>query len=357
MTIALYTNIVSPHQLPFARELVRRVGAANYRYVYAEPFHAERAKMGWGNETEPWLVSEHERPAEARQWMETCDVLICCLRDLDLVEHRCRKGLLTFYCSERWFKPPIGRLRLLVPAYRRMALRFRALVAAYPNFRLLPIGVHARHDFVRFGIAPEKMTTWGYFVAPSKGERSDSRSAAARAGGRALRVLWVGRLLALKRIDTLLKASAAAAKKVPLELTVVGDGPERPRLEKLAQRLFANSPGVFHFEHSVSIAHVRELMEENDVYVLSSNAYEGWGAVVSEALEEGMSVLGTCEAGSCATILPRERLFRCGDAQALTQLLTDEYAGALPPCSIVGWTAHDAADRFLALCQPLPCGG
>ncbi len=356
MTIALYTNIVSPHQLPFARELVRRVGAANYRYVYAEPFHAERAKMGWGNETEPWLVSEHERPAEARQWMETCDVLICCLRDLDLVEHRCRKGLLTFYCNERWFKPPIGRLRLLVPAYRRMALRFRALVAAYPNFRLLPIGVHAQRDFVRLGIAPEKMTTWGYFVAPSRRNRS-SRPAAARAGGRALRILWVGRLLALKRIDTLLKASAAAAKRIPLELTVVGDGPERPRLEKMAQRLFARHTESLHFEHSVSITRVRELMAENDVYVLSSNAYEGWGAVVSEALEEGMSVLGTREAGSCATILPRERLFRCGDAQALAQLLTDEYAGALPPCSIAGWTAHDAADRFLALCQPLPCGG
>ena len=350
MTIALYTNIVSPHQLPLARELVRRVGAENYRYVYAEPFHAERAKMGWGDEQEPWILSERAQSAEARQWLETCDVLICCLRDLDLVEHRCKNGFLTFYYSERWFKPPIGRLRMLVPAYRRMALRFRSLTATYPCFRLLPIGVHAQRDFVRLGIAPEKMTTWGYFVTPSRRDHS-SRPADARTDGRALRVLWVGRLLALKRVDTLFKASAAAAKKIPLELTIVGDGPERPRLEKLAHRLFAKHPESLRFGHSVPIARVRELMAENDVYVLPSNAYEGWGAVVSEALEEGMPVLGTREAGSCATILPRERLFHCGDARALAQLLMAEYEGTLPPCSIAGWTAHDAADRFLEMCR------
>ena len=49
---------------------------------------------------------------------------------------------------------------------------------------------------------------------------------------------------------------------------------------------------------------VRELMREHDLFVLASNAYEGWGAVVSEALEEGMRVLGTFEAGASAAILP-----------------------------------------------------
>lgn len=34
MRLVFYTNIVSPHQLPLARELVAQLGAANYRYVY-----------------------------------------------------------------------------------------------------------------------------------------------------------------------------------------------------------------------------------------------------------------------------------------------------------------------------------
>ena len=61
------------------------------------------------------------------------------------------------------------------------------------------------------------------------------------------------------------------------------------------------------------VAEVRAFMRSHEVYVLPSNAYEGWGAVVSEALEEGMEVLGTYEAGSSATVLPQENLFHAGD--------------------------------------------
>ena len=52
---------------------------------------------------------------------------------------------------------------------------------------------------------------------------------------------------------------------------------------------------------------VRELMREHDLFVFPSNGLEGWGAVVSEALEEGMNVIGTFESGAPATLLPKER--------------------------------------------------
>ena len=85
-------------------------------------------------------------------------------------------------------------------------------------------------------------------------------------------------------------------------------------------------------------------MRSHDVYVLPSNGYEGWGAVVSEALEEGMRVLGTFEAGASATMLPRERLFRAGDWRRLARLLEKERDDALPPCSIGDRTAAKAAE-------------
>ena len=34
MRFVFYTNIVSPHQLPLARELIAQLGVENYRYVY-----------------------------------------------------------------------------------------------------------------------------------------------------------------------------------------------------------------------------------------------------------------------------------------------------------------------------------
>ena len=94
---------------------------------------------------------------------------------------------------------------------------------------------------------------------------------------------------------------------------------------------------------------VRELMREHDVLVLSSDAGEGWGAVVNEALEEGMDVIGTFEAGASAAILPRERLFPAGDWKALRDLVVKESRGALPECSIGPWTADAAAEKVLRI--------
>ena len=51
----------------------------------------------------------------------------------------------------------------------------------------------------------------------------------------------------------------------------------------------------------------------------------GWGAVLNEALEEGMEVVGTFEAGASATILPRENLFHAGDWRGLRRLLLSKH--------------------------------
>ena len=85
MKVALLTNIVSPHQLPLAEAIVRRIGAENYRYAYTEPFHEERAKMGWGDGRAP----EWCRPAnECHDFLENADLVYSELRDFDLFERR-----------------------------------------------------------------------------------------------------------------------------------------------------------------------------------------------------------------------------------------------------------------------------
>jgi glycosyltransferase involved in cell wall biosynthesis len=86
-------------------------------------------------------------------------------------------------------------------------------------------------------------------------------------------------------------------------------------------------------------------MRAHDVYVLSSNAYEGWGAVVSEALEEGMKVVGTYEAGASATILPESNLFHAGDWSWLKDLLQKDILKA----DIGLWSAKNAAKVLIEL--------
>ena len=57
MKFAFFTNIISPHQMPLARELVNLLGADEYRYVYTEAEEKGRADLGWGadeSEKEYW---------------------------------------------------------------------------------------------------------------------------------------------------------------------------------------------------------------------------------------------------------------------------------------------------------------
>ena len=121
-----------------------------------------------------------------------------------------------------------------------------------------------------------------------------------------------------------------------LPLDIYGDGPEKARLKELA------GPSV-RFHPFVPIEKVRQIMREHKIYVFPSNGYEGWGAVVSEALEEGMIVYASCESGAGATILPHERLFHSNDFKALSRLLSQNNV----PLTFGEWRACNAADYIV----------
>lgn len=376
MKFVFYTNIISPHQLPLARELVFRLGAANYRYVYLFDVGRERSSLGWGGDRPNWCVSATS--PEGREWLENADFMLCGYRDIGIMERRAAKGLRMVYVSERWFKPWIGILRLLHPGYFWMACRFVRLIKT-GKVSYLPMGVWAARDMARLvgffsgdvrclfrapklEYVPEPMGSikgyswmkmWGYFVSPAATNPIPAQEAN-ESSARALRVLWVGRLLRLKRVDTLFKAIYAAQTRYPITLTIVGMGPELLRLKaldlKLTKKYGIVSPITYH--PAVPVAEVRTFMRAHDVYVLPSNAYEGWGAVVSEALEEGMEVFGTHEAGSSATILPRENRFHTGDWQTLRDKLVCYAQTRRRHChGIEKWNAKYAAEELVTFCS------
>ena len=101
MKVALLTNVVSPHQVPLAEALVRRVGEGNYRYVHTEAAHGERTRMGWGGDAAPaWC---RQGTMEDAALLEA-DCVLSGHRALALFERRNAAGRATFYAAERWFK-------------------------------------------------------------------------------------------------------------------------------------------------------------------------------------------------------------------------------------------------------------
>lgn len=394
MRIVLLTPWISPHLLPLAEALVKTVGEDNFRYHYLEPPPPNHTVWGWDRlGKQSWCRMGTLEDDVLRE----TELLISGLRLPELFAERARIGKQSFYMSERWFKPPVGMLRLLHPKYLLRA--FRMMLGFGRDWGLLlPQGIHAARDFARLmglfsgdlrclfrapkvafesrpggavvplkqamaaGVLDEeaaafakrhgfvqipqghwekvkptggyaKMRMWGYFVAPGQCKPCERAECP-------LRVLWVGRMLDWKRTRTLVEA----VKGLPnVTLDLYGHGPEEENLKRVAEGCEA-----IRFHDYVPVERVRELMRAHDVYVLPSDGGEGWGAVVNEALEEGMAVVGTIEAGASATILPPEHLYPAGDVAALRRLLEVLWSevGRIGP-----WTAEHAAETLLALAE------
>ena len=338
MKTIFYTNIVSPHQMPWCEEFVKIVGRADFLYLAEDAFHEERRSLGWPEQCEDWIrCVGREDPAKIRKDLVECDILISTLRRFDLFAERNRRGLKTYYMFERWFKPPLGAWRMLHPGYEKMCRAARRCFAA-PSLRLLPIGVYAVKDICRMRqplhsadwhlerrlmAAPpggDDIRLWSYFV------RETPEAVPERSPGM-LRIFWCGRMLGWKRVETVVRAAVALLeKRVAVSLLIAGQGPEEEKLRKIAGKFLTQErdiPGIV-FLPPLPMAQVREVMRRRDVYVLASDGGEGWGAVANEALNESMILVGTHEAGSSATMVEHGCngfLYHAGDWRALAEIL------------------------------------
>lgn len=139
------------------------------------------------------------------------------------------------------------------------------------------------HTYAEFAHFREKL----FFVPGENGLKAsfcDESAHSERQPGEQLKLIFVGRLIPLKACDMAMRAAAALLRSGAAHFTVVGDGPERGRLEELAISL-----GI---EHAVSFTgwlsgpETMQRLRQADVLVFPSLREFG-GTVVFEALGLG----------------------------------------------------------------------
>jgi teichuronic acid biosynthesis glycosyltransferase TuaC len=103
-------------------------------------------------------------------------------------------------------------------------------------------------------------------------------------------ILSVGNLIPIKGHDLIIRAVAPLAAAFPtLTLEIIGDGPERGRLQALAQQLQIGDRVLFLGRRSRQ--QVASAMQQCTVFALPSR-YEGLGCVYLEAMASGKPVIG-----------------------------------------------------------------
>ena len=162
--------------------------------------------------------------------------------------------------------------------------------------------------------------------ADARGPRAPRRGAGSDSGDADVVVGSLGRLAAVKNQGLLVESAADAAARLarPLTLVLVGDGPERERLESLARGVSERLRVVF-----AGTGRAEEWLPAFDVFAMSSDS-EGLPVALLEAMACGLPAVVTA-VGAIPEVVDHGRAGRLvaprdqeGLAAELASLVADE---------------------------------
>jgi glycosyltransferase involved in cell wall biosynthesis len=209
------------------------------------------------------------------------------------------------------------------PAKARLYLELERAMARVSD-RLIGVSQATVDDLLRLGVAPRekfRVLPLGLDLDRLAGPAPELRDEARRElglGEEEVLLAFVGRFAPIKRLDLLLEAFARARSGEPrLRLAVVGDGDERPALERRATELGVAAELRF-------LGYRRELrpvFAAADLAVLSSDN-EGTPVSLIEAAAAGLPSVAT-DVGGVSEVVSKETgtLVPRGDAEALAKAI------------------------------------
>jgi glycosyltransferase involved in cell wall biosynthesis len=281
------------------------------------------------------LAAEPERSVHIFSGVVHTPGIYRTLRDA-LVDPRLKIGLLSEARDWRGLK---GRARTVHSFWHERRYRGRI------DF-VFAIGGNGMEWYRRCGYPDEKLFPFCYVVEPH-GQHEENTTVALDPLQPHLveyrekfHILFTGQLIRRKHVDLLLDA-IDKIEGPNWQVSIIGEGKDGERFHRHGARL--------KFKHNVNFLGLqsnkkaRELLADTDLFVLPSR-WDGWGAVVNEALMAGVPVICSDWCGASSLIRPgwNGAVFRAGSADDLaTVLRTWIGRGKLPPGqreAIRGWS-------------------
>jgi glycosyltransferase involved in cell wall biosynthesis len=206
---------------------------------------------------------------------------------------------------------------------------------------VIAYGAHVRRSLVSDGVEPRRIFEApqaidnSRFLATVPAEAVAQFRLSVGAGSDDLVILYVGRLVASKGLETLLRSVAKlSGESWSWILVVTGSGPLEPLLLRTAAQLGITNR--VHFTGRRPNADLPLVYQASDIVVVPSEptaeGAEPWGLVVNEAMASGVAVVASDAVGAAAHGLPLNGetgiVFRATDAdelaRALMTLVTDD---------------------------------
>ena len=293
MKVAFVSNFLNHHQVPVANVLYDMLGE-DYAFIATTPVDSERLLLGYEdlNQRYPYVVRAYRDEAEYKKALHmalTSDVMVAGYDIGDAVRARMRQDKLTFRCSERFFKN--GRWRLMDPRVFRARyiqdIRYRK-----KNLHMLCASAYTAPDCHFIHAYPDRMYKWGYFTEVRSHDWDDLNKPVDH-----IRILWASRFIPYKHPEYpvgVMRRLCDKGYRVSLDMIGIGERMARIRAAVAAYGLQEK----VRFLGAMPPEAVVKNMEESNVFLVTPDRREGWGAVVGEAMASGCAVVACSAAGS-----------------------------------------------------------
>ena len=359
MNLIFVTNMLNHHQYALCEAFGEQFD--DFKLVTTEKTQG----IGYQTAKDAEFVLHYENSenrGHIKELILNADIVIFGACPNELIEIRMKENKLSFLYSERFFKK--GVWRRFIPKTRKAVYE---RITRYKNNEMyvLCASAYLPYDLKLIGFLMEKCFKWGYFPATNK---YDVEALLNKKSGGKIKLLWVGRMLDLKHPEDAVKIAEKLKKSgIDFELNLVGDGVLREGLEAMV-----NGKGLsdcVNLLGSKTTEEVRRYMEEASIFLFTSDRYEGWGAVLNEAMNSGCAVVASHAIGSVPFLVDDGKngfIYRNGDIEDLykkVKYLIDnkEKTAELGKNAYYAitdlWNAETAAERFKQLVQVINAGG
>ncbi len=304
MKVAFLSNYLNHHQIPLSEEIYKTENV-EYKFIQTEPIEEERKKMGWDfDETQyPYLVKYYEDPQRSQRIIDEYDVIIFGSAPWFLLDKRRREKKLTFIYSERIYKK--GQWRVFSP---RGFLNMKKTHghSKMDNMYLLCASAYLPCDMHLLGLYKDRMFKWGYFPRLSYYSKDELLSLKNKDR---VEMLWCSRFIKWKHPEYIINLAKDLKKQgytsKDCYITMIGVGPLRERFRSIIRRKGLND--IISIEGPFSPDEVRTRMEKSNMFLLTSDYNEGWGAVVNEAMNSACCVIASHCAGSVPYLIKHNK--------------------------------------------------
>ena len=355
MQIVFLSNYYNHHQFALSQKFYQ-LSEGNYYFIETSSMSKERKNLGYNVDGYPDYVKRYCTEKQSYiSIINEADIVIFGSAPYKMIKERLKQGKLCFLYSERIYKT---RFKWYEFPFRLVKYFFK--FGRYNNLYLLCASAYTASDYSKTLTFLNRAYKWGYFPEVKRYDNIEKLLEIKQAAS----ILWVGRFIDWKHPELpVFVAKRLKEEGYKFQLNLIGIGELQGFIKKIIDE--NNLWDCINLLGSMKPSDVRKWMERSEIFMVTSDRREGWGAVLNEAMNSGCAIVASHLIGSVPFLIKDEQnglIYQNGNFNDLYNSikrlldspdLCKKLGGFAYKTITTLWNAEVAAERFLKLANDI----